>query len=114
MKDLQIETYDAAKGRPSLIDIDNKQVFEGNFLPASFQSSQEQFTPQLGMHPLSGSNKSGFPTNSLSNSKSTNNQMPSPATLGQISVKGINGPSQPSNLDYDGQAAAATTHFNSS
>lgn len=24
LKDLQIETYDAAKGRPSLMDIDNK------------------------------------------------------------------------------------------
>ena len=35
LKDLQIETYDAMKGRPSLMDIDNKQVFEGNFLPSS-------------------------------------------------------------------------------
>ena len=42
---MQIETYDAAKGRPSLMDIDNKQVFEGNYLPASLQHLSEQYTP---------------------------------------------------------------------
>jgi hypothetical protein len=41
LKDLQIETYDAIKGRPSLMDIDNKQVFEGNFLPSSLQHESE-------------------------------------------------------------------------
>lgn len=63
LKDLQIETYDAAKGRPSLMDIDNKQVFEGNFLPASMQPMSEQFTPQLGTNPLSSTSKSAFMSN---------------------------------------------------
>lgn len=102
LKDLQIETYDAAKGRPSLMDIDNKQVFEGNYLPASLA---EQFTPQLGTNPLSSTNKSAFMSNQTQQQSNQNQLIQSPATLGQVSVKGINGPAQPSISDYDDQMA---------
>ena len=33
LKDLSIETYDHKKGRPSLIDVENQVVFEGNIFP---------------------------------------------------------------------------------
>lgn len=58
----------------------------------------------MGMHPLSSTQKSAFISNTNQRPSNEDHIIQSPATLGQVSVKGINAPS---GADYDAQAAQA-------